>query len=134
MPIKALYVVHDRLIFSCQRTKQGFSMLSKRRTGAGSLYCTTLCSTLWLATISRLTRCLACTSFWSGCHSACCVQQGGTDWSSCWLQRYKDVRDLRTIFEAFGGISDINIPVNQMTQHSRGFAFVEYKRSTFADA
>ena len=44
------------------------------------------------------------------------------------------MRDLRTIFEAFGGISDINIPVNQMTQHSRGFAFVEYKRSTFADA
>ncbi|CAL8463190.1 g2724 [Coccomyxa elongata] len=48
--------------------------------------------------------------------------------------RYKDVRDLRSIFEAFGSISDINIPVNQMTQQSRGFAFVEYKRSTYADA
>lgn len=50
------------------------------------------------------------------------------------VQRYKDVRDLRTIFEVYGGISDINIPVNQMTQQSRGFAFVEYKRSTYADA
>ncbi|EIE21364.1 hypothetical protein COCSUDRAFT_48078 [Coccomyxa subellipsoidea C-169] len=49
-------------------------------------------------------------------------------------QKYKDVRELRSIFEEFGGISDINIPVNQMTQQSRGFAFVEYKRSAYADA
>jgi RNA recognition motif-containing protein len=48
-------------------------------------------------------------------------------------QRYKDVRELRGIFEEFGTISDINIPINQMTQQSRGFAFVEYRRSTYAD-
>ncbi len=49
-------------------------------------------------------------------------------------QRYKDVRELRAIFEEHGAISDVNIPVNQATQQSRGFAFVEFKRSSQADA
>ncbi len=50
------------------------------------------------------------------------------------MQRYKDVRELRTIFEEFGPLSDINVPINQMNNQPRGFAFVEYKRSTYADA
>ena len=50
------------------------------------------------------------------------------------MQRYKDVRELRTIFEEFGLLSDINVPINQMNNQPRGFAFVEYKRSTCADA
>lgn len=50
------------------------------------------------------------------------------------MQRYKDVRELRAIFEEFGPLSDINVPINQMNNQPRGFAFVEYKRSTCADA
>ena len=43
------------------------------------------------------------------------------------------MQQLRSVFEEYGGISDVNIPVHQMTQQSRGFAFVEYKRSMCAD-
>lgn len=49
-------------------------------------------------------------------------------------QRYKDVRELRGIFEEFGPLADINVPINQVNNQPRGFAFAEYKRSTFADA
>ncbi len=60
----------------------------------------------------------------------------GKRFAERWLcmQRYKDVRELRTIFEEFGPLSDINVPINQMNNQPRGFAFVEYKRSTYADA
>ncbi len=50
------------------------------------------------------------------------------------MQRYKDVRELRTIFEEFGSLADINVPINQVNNQPRGFAFAEYKRSTYADA
>ena len=50
------------------------------------------------------------------------------------MQRYKDVRELRGIFEEFGPLADINVPINQVNNQPRGFAFAEYKRSTFADA
>lgn len=50
------------------------------------------------------------------------------------VQRYKDVRELRGIFEEFGALSDVNVPINQMNNQPRGFAFVEYKRSISADA
>ena len=50
------------------------------------------------------------------------------------MQRYKDVRELRTIFEEFGPLADVNVPINQMNNQPRGFAFVEYKRSSYADA
>ena len=31
-------------------------------------------------------------------------------------------------------MSDVNVPINQMNNQPRGFAFVEYKRSSAADA
>lgn len=49
------------------------------------------------------------------------------------MQRYKDVRELRSIFEEYGPLADVNVPINQMNNQPRGFAFVEYKRSTSAD-
>ncbi len=51
---------------------------------------------------------------------------------SC-MQRYKDVRELRSIFEEYGPLADVNVPINQMNNQPRGFAFVEYKRSASAD-
>lgn len=42
--------------------------------------------------------------------------------------------DLQALFETFGTITNIHIPVNKETGQARGFAFVSFESSTEAEA
>jgi len=57
----------------------------------------------------------------------------------CWLvmaifQGFSDISALRQLFEKFGPVNECHLPRNKQTGNSKGFAFVEFRQSIFADA
>ena len=49
------------------------------------------------------------------------------------VQGFKDIAQLRTIFEELGEVNECHLPRNKATGNSKGFAFVEFKHSSHAD-
>ncbi|DBB09979.1 hypothetical protein WJX82_004569 [Trebouxia sp. C0006] len=47
---------------------------------------------------------------------------------------FSDISALRQLFEKFGPVNECHLPRNKQTGNSKGFAFVEFRQSIFADA
>ena len=62
------------------------------------------------------------------------------DCCSTWLtdfdmvQGFSDISALRQLFEKFGPVNECHLPRNKQTGNSKGFAFVEFRQSIYADA
>lgn len=49
------------------------------------------------------------------------------------LQGFKDINGLKTHFQQYGAVNDCHVPKNRVTQQSKGFGFVEFAKSLYAD-
>lgn len=52
----------------------------------------------------------------------------------CARQGFRSNDELKKIFQEYGPITDAHIPTNRATGVAKGFGFVEFKRSSHADA
>ncbi|KAK9840362.1 hypothetical protein WJX74_008327 [Apatococcus lobatus] len=46
---------------------------------------------------------------------------------------FKDIHGLKTHFQQYGAVNDCHVPKNRVTQQSKGFGFVEFAKSLYAD-
>ena len=53
---------------------------------------------------------------------------------TCARQGFRSNDELKKIFQEYGPITDAHIPTNRATGVAKGFGFVEFKRSSHADA
>lgn len=70
----------------------------------------------------------------SVCPQQCCVYGVALlTCCQCW-QGFSDTAALRLRFENFGPVTECHLPRNKQTGNSKGFAFVKFSQSIFADA